>query len=190
VEDIRVFRQDLDAPLTFDVGPYKYVLLLDVIEHLRDPEVFLERLREQFTHEPKTLVLTTANVAFLIQRLTLLAGQFNYGKRGILDHTHTRLLTFRSTRYLLQDSGFRIKAMRGIPAPFPKVLGNGRLAHYAVEANLALIRISKTLFSYQIYVEAETTPDVRFVLRDTQEKSAKRAPKLRLAQGSGAATKK
>jgi glycosyltransferase involved in cell wall biosynthesis len=177
--DIRIFRQDLDAPLTFDVGPYKYILVLDVIEHLHSPEDFLERLRSQFTHEPKTLVLTTANVAFVIQRLMLLAGQFNYGKSGILDRTHTRLLSFRSTRHLLRDSGFRIKSIRGVPAPFPKVLGNGRLGRLAVQANLGLIKISKTLFSYQIYIEAETTPDVSFVLRDTQEKSAQRAPKLR-----------
>jgi glycosyltransferase involved in cell wall biosynthesis len=183
--DIRVFRQDLNAPLGFDVTPYKYLLLLDVIEHLQSPEDFLERLRSQFTHEPKTLVLTTANVAFIVQRLMLLAGQFNYGKVGILDRTHTRLLSFRSTRHLLRDSGFRIKTMRGVPAPFPKVLGNGRLGHLAVRANLALIKISKTLFSYQIYVEAETTPDVSFVLRDTQEKSAQRAPRLRAMGGIG-----
>jgi glycosyltransferase involved in cell wall biosynthesis len=185
VGEIRIFRQDLDAPLTFDVGPYKYILLLDVIEHLHLPEDFLERLRAQFTHEPKTLVLTTANVAFIVQRLMLLAGQFNYGKSGILDRTHTRLLSFRSTRHLLRDSGFRIKSMRGVPAPFPKVLGDGSLGRFAVKANLALIKISKTLFSYQIYVEAETTPDVRFVLRDTQEKSAKRAPKLRSVGTAG-----
>ncbi|MBN2573285.1 MAG: glycosyltransferase [Deltaproteobacteria bacterium] len=185
VENVRVFRQNLDAPLGFDVGPYKYLLLLDVIEHLRAPEDFLERLRKQFTHEPKTLVLTTANVAFVIQRLMLLAGQFNYGKLGILDRTHTRLLTFRSTRHMLRDHGFRIKTLRGVPAPFPKVLGNGPLGHAAVKANLALIRLSKTLFSYQIYVEAETTPDVTFVLQDTQKKSAERAPKLQIARGSG-----
>ena len=178
--DIRVFRQNLDEPLTFNVGPYKYILLLDVIEHLHSPEDFLERLRSQFTHEPKTFVLTTANVAFIIQRLMLLGGQFNYGKSGILDRTHTRLLRFRSTRHLLRDSGFRIKAIRGVPAPFPKVLGDGWLGRFAVKANLALIKISKSLFSYQIYVEAETTPDVSFVLRDTQEKSAQRAPRVRM----------
>jgi hypothetical protein len=74
--------------------------------------------------------------------------------------------------------------MRGVPAPFPKVLGDGRLGRLAVNANLALIKISKTLFSYQIYVEAETTPDVSFVLRDTQEKSVQRAPKLRSVGGT------
>ena len=188
--DIRIFRQDLDAPLTFDVAPYKYILLLDIIEHLRSPEEFLERLRSQFTHEPKTVVLTTANIGFLVQRLMLLAGQFNYGKSGILDRTHTRLLSFRSTKHLLRDSGFRIKNMRGVPAPFPKVLGDGQLGHLAVKVNLALIKVSKTLFSYQIYVEAETTPDVYFVLRDTQEKSAQRIPRLRSVGALGAGAKR
>ncbi|HEY1585852.1 MAG TPA: hypothetical protein VGH63_09215 [Polyangia bacterium] len=65
--------------------------------------------------------------------------------------------------------------MRGVPAPFPKVLGDGWLGRGAVAANLALIRVSKTLFSYQIYIEADATPDVDFVLRDTLAKSALRA---------------
>jgi hypothetical protein len=112
----------------------------------------------------------------------LLAGQFNYGKAGILDRTHTRLFTFRSLRHLLRDNGFRIKEIRGVPAPFPKVLGNGVLGKAAIEANLALIRLSKTLFSYQIYVEAETTPDVSFVLKDSKERSAQRTQRLREAQ--------
>jgi phytoene dehydrogenase-like protein len=184
-ESVRIFRQNLDDPLAFDVRPYKYILLLDVIEHLHSPERFLERLRSQFTHEPKTLVLTTANVAFLVERIMLLLGQFNYGKNGILDRTHTRLLTFRSTRHLLRDCGFRVKCMRGVPAPFPKILGDGVLGRTAVKANLALIRASKTLFSYQIYVEAETTPDVSFVLQDTQEKSAARAPRPFLVEEAG-----
>jgi len=186
VGDIQVYRQDLDTPLAFDVRPYQYILMLDVIEHLHSPELFLERLRSQFTHEPKTFILTTANVAFLVQRLMLIAGQFNYGKHGILDRTHTRLLTFRSTRHLLRDHGFRIKAIRGVPAPFPKVFGQGLLGRLAVKANLALIRVSKTLFSYQIYIEAETTPDVSFVLQDTLRKSAQRTPNLRSAASAGA----
>ena len=172
---IRVHVQDLDAPLGFDVRGYDYLLLLDVIEHLKDPEGFLERLRGQFGYEPQHVVLTTPNMGFFVQRLMLLAGQFNYGKAGILDRTHTRLFTFRSLRHLLRDSGFRLKAVRGVPAPFPKVLGEGVLGQAALQANLALIRLSPTLFAYQIYVEAETTPDVDFVLRDSKEKAARAA---------------
>jgi glycosyltransferase involved in cell wall biosynthesis len=170
--DVHVIVQDLEAPPTFDVGRFEYLLMLDIIEHLRDPEEFLERLRQQFKHEPKKLILTTPNVAFIAQRLMLVAGQFNYGKAGILDRTHTRLFTFRSIVQLLRDAGYRIKAVGGVPAPFPKVLGNGLVGRAAVAANLGLIRLSKTLFSYQIFVEAESTPGVDFLVRDAEVRSA------------------
>jgi len=176
---VTVFVQDLDAPPTFDVRPYRYILLLDVIEHLKEPEVFLERLQSRFDYDAKTLVLTTPNVAFIVQRLMLLVGQFNYGKQGILDRTHVRLFTFRGVSHLLRDAGFRVVKLRGVPAPFPKVLGNGLLGRIAMAVNLALIRLSKTLFSYQIYVEAESTPGVDFLLSDAKEKSAARAERLR-----------
>jgi glycosyltransferase involved in cell wall biosynthesis len=162
-EGIEVTVQDLDAPPSFNVDA-DYLLLLDVIEHLKSPEAFIEELRKKFDFRPRTLVLTTPNIAFIVQRLMLLAGQFNYGKSGILDRTHTRLFTFRSIEQLLLDAGFRVKEVRGVPAPFPKVLGNGLLGRLAVQGNLALIGLSKTLFSYQIYVTAESTPDVDFIL--------------------------
>jgi 2-polyprenyl-3-methyl-5-hydroxy-6-metoxy-1,4-benzoquinol methylase len=168
---VRFIAQDLNDPPKFDAKEYDYLLMLDIIEHLRDPELFLANVRKQFDHTPKKIILTTPNVAFLAQRLMLLAGQFNYGKAGILDRTHTRLFTFRSIRHLLRDAGFRSRDVKGVPAPFPKVLGDGVLGRAAVALNIALIRVSKTLFSYQIYVEAESTPDVDFLVRDATDKS-------------------
>ena len=102
--DVVVFTQDLDDDRWSSTSRrYDYLLLLDVIEHLKDPEKFLERARARSsTTSRRTLVLTTPNVAFVIQRLMLLLGQFNYGKAGILDRTHTRLFTFRTLRHLLR----------------------------------------------------------------------------------------
>jgi 2-polyprenyl-3-methyl-5-hydroxy-6-metoxy-1,4-benzoquinol methylase len=165
-------QQDLDDPPIFDARKYDHLLMLDVIEHLKDPERFLEQLVDQFDYGPRTLVLTTPNVAFATQRLMLLFGQFNYGDAGILDRTHTRLFTFRSLRRLLVDSGFRIREVRGVPAPWPKVLGDGRLGRAALWGNGQLIRLSRTLFSYQIFVVADCTPGVRFVLEDSRSRSA------------------
>jgi glycosyltransferase involved in cell wall biosynthesis len=170
---VRAYQQDLDDPPSFDTKPYQHILLLDMIEHLRNPEVFLERLRQQFTNEKKTIIITTPNIAFFPERLMLLAGQFNYSRTGILDVTHTRLFTFRSLQRLLRDHGFRIKSVRGIPAPFPKAIGEGPLSRAALAVNQALIRFSKTLFAYQIYVEAETTPDADFVLETSKAASLK-----------------
>jgi 2-polyprenyl-3-methyl-5-hydroxy-6-metoxy-1,4-benzoquinol methylase len=168
---IQVKVEDLDEEVDFEVSKHDVLLMLDIIEHLRSPERFLEHLRKQFDYEKKTLVLTTPNIAFIVQRLMLLLGEFNYGKAGILDRTHTRLFTFGTLRRLLLDEGFRIKRVRGVPAPFPKVLGDGWLGKAAIAANLGLIKLSKSLFSYQIYVEAEATPSVSFVLEDTQRRS-------------------
>ena len=164
-----VLLRDLDAdPLELDLSRVDVILLLDVIEHLQEPERFLAALRRNLDHRPRTLILTTPNVAFGIQRLMLLAGQFNYGKAGILDRTHTRLFTFRSLRRLLVDSGLRIREVRGVPAPFPKALGNNPLGMGLLRLNEALIHVSPAFFSYQIFVEAETTPDVTFVLADSR----------------------
>jgi glycosyltransferase involved in cell wall biosynthesis len=171
VQAVKVIVQDLDQPVTFDVSPYSHLLLLDVIEHLHRPERFLEDLRTGFTHAPKTVIITTPNIAFLPERLMLALGQFNYGKAGILDVTHTRLFTFRSLLRLLRDSGFRIKSVRGIPAPFPKAVGDGVIGRQALKANLWLIRLSRSLFSYQIYIEAETTPNAAFVLRNARRRA-------------------
>jgi glycosyltransferase involved in cell wall biosynthesis len=162
-KQIEVHVQDLNAPPGFDLHA-DYILMLDVIEHLVSPEKFLEQLRKKFDSRPRMLVLTTPNIAFFVQRVMLALGQFNYGKAGTLDRTHTRLFTFRSIEQLLKDAGFRIKEVRGIPAPFPKVVGNGLLGKLMIGGNLAAIALSKTLFSYQIYIVAETTPDVDFVL--------------------------
>jgi hypothetical protein len=109
----------------------------------------------------------TANIGFFATRLMLLLGQFNYGKKGILDVTHTRLFTFRSIRELLKQSGYKILEMRGIPAPFPVALGNSFIARVLIRINSALVEVSKGLFSYQIFVRAEAMPTVNNLLHET-----------------------
>jgi len=171
----------LDGPIDFDASKHQVLLLLDVIEHLRSPEAFIEQLRKQFDYDTKKLVLTTPNIAMAVPRLMLLLGQFNYGKVGILASSHTRLFTFRSIQRLLRDAGFRIKMVRGVPAPFPKVFGKGVLGMGLLRANELAIKVSRTLFSYQVFIVAETTPDVDFVLASSKEQSRRRAARLHSA---------
>lgn len=165
-DGVEVVVQDLDDPFGFDASQFDVILLLDVVEHLKHPEEFLVRLRRQFDHRPVRIVLTTGNVAFVATRLSLLLGQFNYGASGILDRDHSRLFTFRTVRHLLRDAGLRIRVMKGIPAPFPLAIGDGRLANLMLAVNLVLIRFSRSMFSFQIFVEADSTPDLEFLIRD------------------------
>jgi glycosyltransferase involved in cell wall biosynthesis len=162
---------DLNEPLDLPIQDFDYYLMLDVIEHLKDPEAFLDNLRARLDDSPRTLIVTTPNIAFIVPRLMLLFGQFNYGQTGILDRTHTRLFTFRTLRRLLRDSGFQIQVIKGIPAPIPKAIGDSRLSRALLRLNQMLIRISPGLFSYQIFVTATVTPDVAYVLSSTRASS-------------------
>jgi hypothetical protein len=101
----------------------------------------------------------------------LLFGQFNYGKKGILDATHTRLFTFRSLAALLDQSGYKVLEVRGIPAPFPKALGDNFISRALLRMNKMMIGVSKGLFSYQIFVRAEAKPTVHNLLGETIDSS-------------------
>ncbi|MGA8980686.1 MAG: glycosyltransferase, partial [Pedococcus sp.] len=82
---VRAHTMDLDQGIDLDLSGYDQILMLDVIEHLRDPEAFIEDLRYELGVQPRELIITTPNIAFVITRLMLVFGQFNYGSSGILD---------------------------------------------------------------------------------------------------------
>ncbi len=172
-DQLEFIRWDLDrSEFPVNVSAYDQIFLLDIIEHLKQPAHFMDALRSAAACKRPEIVLTTANVGFLVTRLMLLFGHFNYGKKGILDATHTRLFTFRSLRELLDQSGYRILELRGVPAPFPKAIGHNFLSRLFVRFNSLLITLSRGLFSYQIFVRAQAMPTVDNLLVETISGSA------------------
>ena len=149
--------------------PIDAVFLLDIIEHLKSPETLLCAIRERFSRDQPAVILTTANVAFAPIRFGLLFGNLNYNRRGILDFDHSRLFTFRSLRQTLLNMGYEILEEKGIPAPYPLAVGEGRLARLLLAINSFLIRISKSLFSYQIGMVARPKPTLSHLLKDAEE---------------------
>lgn len=168
------YEADLNEIKEDDLGqePFDCILIMDVIEHLQDPETFMSKLRSFKQCRNSRVIMTTPNVAFLPVRLMFALGQFNYGERGILDRTHTRLFTFASFRRLLSQQGFERKKMRGVPAPFPLALGNNVFSRFLVKMNQWAIAILPTLFSYQIYCEAKPLPTVDQLLKSTETHSS------------------
>jgi 2-polyprenyl-3-methyl-5-hydroxy-6-metoxy-1,4-benzoquinol methylase len=163
---------DIDAgAFPVSVADFDQIFLLDIIEHLHDPEVFMETLREASGKKRPEIVLTTANIAFFVTRFMLLLGNFNYGRKGILDRTHTRLFTFNSLKELFAQTGYKVLEVKGIPAPFPKALGDNFLGRALVSINSFLIKILPGLFSYQIFVRARALPTVPNILSETLEAS-------------------
>jgi hypothetical protein len=160
---------------------FDYVLMLDVIEHLVAPEAFIDNLHVKMSaNRHCKLVISTGNVAYIVIRLMLLFGQFNYGKRGILDLTHKRLLTVASLRRLLEQGGFKLEEVHSIPAPFPLALGNGWLGRSMLLTNAILGKLSKGLFSYQIMMVAKPSPTVGHLLERAVQESADRVSTIEL----------
>ena len=177
VELDEFYLQDLNRDeLPVDLGRFDYVLLLDVIEHLQAPEAFVARLKAAAGFAPQvTFIVSTGNVAFLPTRLMLLIGQLNYGKRGILDITHTRLFTFRTFRQLFEQGGFDILEQRGIPAPFPLAMPGAALGRMLLTLNHWLIRLRPTMFSYQSMFIVRARPSLPYLLEEAHRSSARRA---------------
>ena len=161
---------------------YDYILMLDVVEHLTRPEAFLEDLRGALKLSPSVeIVMSTANIGFVIPRLMLLVGQFNYSKRGILDMTHTRLFTFGSFRRAISQAGFDILEIKGVPAPFPLAFGDRRLSRFLIKMNQMLIRLNRGLFSYQIFVRMKPQPSLEYLLQTAAEHSERRTRAMEAA---------
>ncbi|NBU62164.1 MAG: class I SAM-dependent methyltransferase [Bacteroidia bacterium] len=151
----------------FGMGDFDIVLAADVIEHLSSPEDFLNKLYNATSSGNIKLIITTPNIAFIGMRLLLLFGRFNYSENGILDFTHKRLFTFASLKKLLAESGFVVIRTEGIPAPFPLVFGNGLISSALLKMNRLLIKILRSLFSYQIGIVARPAPTFDKMLEDS-----------------------
>ena len=136
-------------------APFAAVLVGDVLEHMADPAAALHRLVAQLT-PTGSVIVSVPNVAFVQVRLALLAGRFEYRKRGILDDTHVRFFTRRTFRRLLVAEGLRVVRMVGVPPPLPLLAPAFARwpARFLLELASLAARVWPTLFAYQFVAEA------------------------------------
>lgn len=156
---IRQLVVDLDEPWgkQFQEEPYDVALALDVLEHLKSPELGAAEIFRHLRGGGK-LFASTGNVAFLPVRFALLFGWFNYGRRGILDLTHRRLFTVNSFRRLLRNAGFRLDRIMGFGPPLSDVAsGNSSFFRFMDRVMAWMARAWPTLFAYQILIECTRT---------------------------------
>tara|TARA_Y100000590_G_scaffold115210_1_gene131328 strand:+ start:1019 stop:2530 length:1512 start_codon:yes stop_codon:yes gene_type:complete len=161
---------DLDENLNtlkkINFNKYDYVFLLDLINHLKNPEKFMEDIKSFFsTYSTPEIIVTTPNVGFIFNRIQLLFGFFNYGRRGILHPNHTRLFTFKSFKSLLEESGYEIIDTKATPAPFDLAFGKNIFSSILILINKILILFSKNLFGYSILIRAKTSPNLNALLK-------------------------
>ena len=133
------------------------VLLLDVLEHLRQPEKLLQDCRI-FLRPNGHLLVSLPNIANITVRLMLLFGRFNYTERGLLDKTHLRFFTRKTARKLLESNGYRVTEQKMTIMPLELALGLRPKNFLMLMVQRFLIfctALMPGLFGYQIFLTAQ-----------------------------------
>ena len=112
-------------PASFDL-----VLMIDVIEHLYDPDLVMEQVRQVLTPSG-VLAIVTPNLASWLNRLLLLGGFMPldmevstreiFGRpspKGAPPAGHIRVFTLRALHEFLRFHGFRVRGSRTAPLGF------------------------------------------------------------------------
>jgi 2-polyprenyl-3-methyl-5-hydroxy-6-metoxy-1,4-benzoquinol methylase len=134
------------------------VLLLDILEHLRNPERILAQCH-YLVEKNGQVIVSVPNIANLHVRLLLLLGKFNYTERGILDSTHVRFFTRKTARSILEKAGYRIVVERMAVVPIELALGLSPKSFLFKILNRTLALLTALMpgvFGYQIILVAQS----------------------------------
>jgi len=160
------FDQYISADLEYGVDPkmpalcgreFDKVLLLDVLEHLRQPDKLLQDCRS-FLKPNGHLIVSLPNIANITVRLMLLFGGFNYTERGLLDKTHIRFFTRKTARKLLESNGYRIVEQKMTIMPLELVLGlrpESFVMRMVQRFLILCTALLPGLFGYQTFLSAQ-----------------------------------
>lgn len=155
VPGIQAIRADLNENFSTTIPQKNFdtVIALDIIEHLYSPEKTVLQIN-QLLKKDGLLYASTANIAYIIMRLTLLMGWFNYGKKGILDQTHHRLFTVNSFKQLLQNASFDIIAIKGFGPPIIDAFGDTLFWRFIDKVCSILAKTFPRLFAFNFLIIA------------------------------------
>lgn len=100
------------APLPMEESSVDLLLCLDVLEHLRDPWTTLGRLARHL--KPGGVVIASIpNIAHVSVLAGLVfADDWTYQPAGILDRTHLRFFTGKTSKQLLESAGLKVDMVK------------------------------------------------------------------------------
>jgi 2-polyprenyl-3-methyl-5-hydroxy-6-metoxy-1,4-benzoquinol methylase len=161
-------QMDLNTNFSDELGKEDFdcCIALDVIEHMNEPENFLGEVHN-ILRTNGNLYISTANICYLPMRISLLLGQFNYGKKGILDRTHKRLFSIRGLKKLLVQVGFRVESVVGFSPPLSDLISSHWLMKFLEMVHSSLSRIYPKMFSYNFLMVATRMDDISTIFAKT-----------------------
>ncbi len=155
--NVELVVADLESGLPPLEGSFDFILVADILEHLRQPVALLRQFHKFVTPETR-LVASLPNSGNLYFRLNVLAGRFPKEDRGLFDRTHLHFFMWKGWQELFAEGGFRIRSARSTGMPiglaFPRA-AQSVAVRMAERVSYELGRAWKTLFAYQFVVIAE-----------------------------------
>ncbi len=115
-------KENLDLAKKVDLEDYSLpfkekfdvIIFEDVLEHIRYPEVTLKLYRDMLTPKGK-IIISLPNVANIKIRFKLLFGKWDYEDEGILDKSHFKFYTRKTSLLLLRNAGYSAKIVDFTP---------------------------------------------------------------------------
>ncbi len=157
VDDIESFTWFNDVKnLKFD-----YIIFADVLEHLRSPEVVLDKASSLLGDDGE-IILSIPNITHSSILIDLLHDKFTYTKTGLLDETHYRFFTHTELIRLFESLNL-----------FPSFFHHISVPTICTEKNNSVYNLSKSLFEILQSREFSNTYQFVFALSKNSEKEIK-----------------
>ena len=99
---------------------FDVIIFGDVLEHLLDPQLTLEKISNHLTSDG-FIVVSLPNITHGAIRAMLLEGRWSYSDLGILDRTHLHFYSKESGRDLIEGANFKVEAINQVTLPIELV---------------------------------------------------------------------
>ncbi|MEF9991454.1 MAG: methyltransferase domain-containing protein [Romboutsia sp.] len=105
IDDVKAEQADIESEdVSFEENKFDLIVLLDVLEHLRDPWAVLKKLKKSLKEDGQ-IIISLPNIMHISIINNLIQGRWDYKESGILDATHLRFFTLKSITELFQGIG-------------------------------------------------------------------------------------
>jgi glycosyltransferase involved in cell wall biosynthesis len=159
-------RADLEQGIPTEVGgDFDLVLAVDVLGHVRDPEMLLAAA-DQRLRRGGTMLVSVANFGHWYPRARVLAGRFDYDRRGILDRGHLRFFTRASAERCFEAAGLDVRRVESVGLPVQLLLRRSSVTNPNTRASRALRRVDRagvalapSLCAFQFLFELQRAAD-------------------------------
>lgn len=187
-----VLRDDIETnswEKKLESKKFDHIIFADVLEHLKDPEKVLVRVKN-FLKPDGSILVSIPNIAHVSVRLELLGGKFVPESTGILDNTHLKYFTKETFSNLAKNAGYKINDLFQTTFDFPETKINEILSKLGLSASEKMIKelaspeavayeyffelkIGKTRDAEKIYEENKPIYHVRNFLKSVELDHAK-----------------